>query len=116
MLDSLTKFFNALHTKPLHLSMGILKHCCRKGRYKTCQGNMLAGCPNGTLRTSACKMGTTCNIHCKHSAAYFQYTAVYSQVYGRVLGGIRLYTCSIRCSLVAPRMKAIGHELFKRCI
>ena len=106
--DSLTKILKALQTELLLLWMGIRNHsaynnCCRD----MCQA-YVGQLPNGTVRTGACKRRKTCKIQHKSFAVYFESTAVYSQVYGRILGGIRPYTSSIRCSLVAPRTKAIG--------
>ena len=104
--DSLTKILNALQTKPLLLRMGICKHIA----YKNCCGEMcqayVGQLPSEAARTGTCSRRTACTIQHKSFAVYFEYTAVYSQVYGRILGGIRPYTGSIRCSLVAPRTKA----------
>ena len=106
--DSLTKILNALRTEPLLLRMDIRKHTA----YNDCCGEMCQAyvdqLPSETVRTGACNRRTACRIQHKSFAVYFEYTAVYFQVYGRILGGIRPYTSSIRCSLVAPRTKAIG--------
>ena len=99
---------NTLQTEPLLLRMGIRKHICNNDCCRNMCQAYAGQLPNGTVRTGACNRRTACRIQHKSFAVYFEYTAVYFQVYGRILGGIRPYTSSIRCSLVAPRTKAIG--------
>ena len=81
--DSLTKILNALQTKPLLLRMGIRKHTA----YNNCCGEMcqayVGQLPSETVRTGACNRHTACRIQHKSFAVYFEYTAVYFQVYGR---------------------------------
>ena len=83
--DSLTKILNALQTKPLLLLMGICKHIA----YNNCCGEMcqayVGQLPSETVRTGACNRRTACTIQHKSFAVYFQ-------VYGRILPGIRPYT------------------------
>ena len=99
---------NTLQTEPLLLRMGIRKHICNNDCCRNMCQAYVGQLPNGTVRTGACNRRTACRIQHKSFAVYFEYAAVYFQVYGRILGGIRPYTSSIRCSLVAPRTKAIG--------
>ena len=84
---------------------------------ETCARHMWASCPmepcvqahaTGAQHVLVISKVIINRIQHKSFAVYFAYTAVHFQVYGRTLGGIRPYTSSIRCSLVAPKTKAIG--------
>ena len=91
--DSLTKILNALQTKPLLLLMGICKHIA----YNNCCGEMcqayVGQLPGETVRTGACNRRTACIRFSTNLSPYTssirpytsRYTAVYSEVYGRIL-------------------------------